>query len=378
MMKFVLPWFWRHRSERHILLVCSSVVMAEYLAEIWEILQPDPCLRFWVLPPHEEERRDAHLQVRRLLPLRQAGKHWVRLMKWDLMIVADHAWKRLVHRRRCPTLRISHGVPGKRVDGELYAFGTGAYDEQRRLRYTRMFVSSDHVRNLAVAADPALGDIVAVVGIPGDDKTLAHLPRRREYREQFGFSPSDVVVFVMSTWGPDNLFNRMGDKILEETRRLRKEFRFILTTHPHEYRPAAPGQRVWGEHLRSQRAHGFVVREPSESWIPYMVACDVILTDHTALALHGVPLRRPVVVVPIPDEVLEQGGPIWRLREISPMIKEDASDLRDCLWSAKNNYPFDRLEQLARELNSYPGNAAGRIREEVYKLLGMSPVRGCS
>jgi hypothetical protein len=43
--------------------------------------------------------------------------------------------------------------------------------------------------------------------------------------------------------------------------------------------------------------------------------------------------------------------------------------LRDCLEIAQHAYPFGRLHELAQEANPYPGQAAQRIRREVYDLL---------
>jgi CDP-glycerol glycerophosphotransferase (TagB/SpsB family) len=202
---------------------------------------------------------------------------------------------------------------------------------------------------------------------------LALTKHRDEYRRKWGFKPDEIVVFVMAGYSEDdcNLYYTVGDAVLAEAKKLLGEFRFILNVHPHEYRTKPPGQRVWGEYLRTQRQHGFVVREPHESWIPCMVACDVILTDQTSLALHGALLERPVVYAPVPDYLLEKGALVWRLREISPKIKPDASDLRDRLLEAIHNYPIEALRQLAQDINSYPGQSAERVLKEVYGLLGL-------
>ena len=150
------------------------------------------------------------------------------------------------------------------------------------------------------------------------------------------------------------------------------EFKFALAIHPNEYHPKPPGQRVWGEYLRAQRKHGFIVREPSEDWLPYMLACDIIITDHTSLQVHGILLEKPIICVPIPDDFIWKGSATWKVREFAPVV-EDMRKLRETLLDAKNNYPMDRLEQLASEMNPYPGQSAERIRKEIYKLLELTP-----
>jgi len=102
-----------------------------------------------------------------------------------------------------------------------------------------------------------------------------------------------------------------------------------------------------------------------------MVAGDVIVTDHTVLALYGVLLRKPLVYVPVSDSSVARGTATWRLREISPVYR-GLWDLRKVLCQAMGSYPFDKLEEIAQDMNSYPGQSAQRIREEVYSLLGLT------
>ena len=111
------------------------------------------------------------------------------------------------------------------------------------------------------------------------------------------------------------------------------------------------------------------MREPEEDWMPYLVACDVLLTDYTSLALHGIILGRPAVYIPIPDDFLIEGALVWRFRELSPILKPDASNLKECLYQALNEYPTDKLRQLAEDVNSYPGQSTPRIIKELYDVL---------
>jgi len=236
-----------------------------------------------------------------------------------------------------------------------------------------VFVPSEAARELAESIDAAFRGVVAVVGSPGDDRMLAELGRRDEHRKRLGFQPNDIVVFVTSTWGPHSLFSRMGDVILERARELKDEFRFILSAHPADYRQTDAGGRVWGEYLREQKKYGFAVREPCEDWVPYMVACDIILADHTSLAIHGALLGRAMAYIPIPLEAAARDTIIQQLAEISPRVQEDGLNLREALLKARDDYPFDRLERLAVQMNSCPGRAADRIRNETWKLLGLPP-----
>jgi len=241
-------------------------------------------------------------------------------------------------------------------------------DSNKHLIYTKVFEATECNKVRAIEGNPLLKDVIAVVGSSYDDLVLEEAKRRDETRRELGYAPDDVVVFVLSSWGPECLFQTVGEDILKDIGTCTDEFKFVLSAHPHEYREQPDNQRAWGEYLRTQACAGVVIRDPEESWVPHMVACDVMVTDHTALALHGVLLRRPLVYVPVPDGSIVRGTATWRLREISPVYRR-RGDLRKVLNQAINDYPLDKLDEIARDLNSCPGQSAQRIREEVYSLL---------
>lgn len=352
--------------------------MAEYLADVWELLKDNKNIRSHLLDSSdkwEADRPDTQEYIRKTLPIPLLRSRWVARMHWDLIITADHARADLVDKKRCPTLRVPHGPVSISVAGS-YTYGMYAFDEQDCPRYTEIFESSEYIRDTVTAANPALQGVIAVVGNLHDDEMLALAKQRDEIRSRMGFTSDDKVVMVLGAWGPKSLYNTMGDAVLEQVHALKDEFRFILNVHPHAYRPQPSGGRVWGEYLRTQREYGFIVREPDEDWMPYLVACDIILTDYTSLALRAALLDKPAVYVPIPEDdyFLSEDCPVRRLYELSPVIKEDASDLGDRLHQALDDYPLDKLKRLASQINSYPGQSRQRILKELYSLLKLPPL----
>lgn len=65
----------------------------------------------------------------------------------------------------------------------------------------------------------------------------------------------------------------------------------------------------------------------------------------------------------------------WKVRQFAPILS-DARMLRECLLKAKDGYPFEKLHQLAQTIHPYPGEAAERIRKEIYNLLGIPALFG--
>jgi CDP-glycerol glycerophosphotransferase (TagB/SpsB family) len=106
-----------------------------------------------------------------------------------------------------------------------------------------------------------------------------------------------------------------------------------------------------------------------------MVACDVYVGDYSSLVSSAVLLEKPVLLTPVPEEVILKGSVIWKLRQFAPIL-HDAAMLGECLLKAQKEYPFDLLRELAQTVHPHPGQAARRIREEVYRLLGIHAPNG--
>lgn len=364
----------RKSDRRDILFYPICGMMAGYLNDIWELLRDDKRLHFYLLAGEGEKKRDDWALTLKFLPVEHVSTRWAYKRSWDMILTSIHEGhgENLIAADRNPGVFIPHGIAAgvKYVDEEEdYPFSKLALDENEKARYARIFAASHFVRDKGIKQTPALKEAAVAVGDPHNDKMLALAERRDEIREQLGIKPKDKVVLVCSAWSPKGLYKTMGDAILTEGRKLLGDFHIILNCHPHLYRPEKDGGRIWGEYIRTQKPYGFLVREPDEDWMPYMVACDVLLTDYSSLALHGILLGRPAVYIPIPDDFLVPGALVWRYRELSPTLKPDASNLRECLYQALNDYPVDKLRELAGDVNSYPGECAQRMRKELYAVL---------
>lgn len=373
---WVLTKLWllcRVSQRRNILLGCNSLTMIEHLLDFYELFKDDSRLRFQVVFARYANRPNEVGRMRKLMPIKEISWKWAHVKPCDMCVVADHYFIGLLDRRKFPAVYLGHGSDGKSKAGENCSPRVrGSFDTKGRLRYRLMFYEREVDRDCTVSKEPLMKDIIAVVGSLAHDKLLAQVDRRNEFRYQLGYKSSDTVVLVLSTFGPDSLFQTMGDDFLEQSHQLLGEFRFILSVHPNEYCPRAPGQRVWGEYLRSQREYGFVVREPSESWVPYMVACDIVLTDHTSLCDAAALLKKPIIFVPVREELIWNGSVRWKLRQFAPVLKE-TQKLREVLVAAKNNYPLHELHELAKTINPHHGKAAEHIRKQIYDLLKISP-----
>lgn len=365
------------RRKRRVLFVCHGVLMADYLRPIYDILKHDARLVFRLVLPFREERPGAYAHIRKTLPISVVSYRRAMVSIWDLILTADHGTPKLTDCRNAPVICFEHGIDsGKITRGEPYHFGkVNTINEKGQLRYTRMCVSSEHIRETALSKNPALSDTVVVTGSIKMDDLWEMARHRDEIRRAKGIEPDEVVIMVLSTWGPRCLFRRMGHDVLKKARELKRDFTFILTCHPNEHKTRNDDEPNWGKRLGQHRRHFFVLG-PSEEIETSIVACDVVLTDHTSASCYAAALEKPAVFVPVPSGTLQTDSILLRYEELSPVVDPDVSNLRQCIDQALNNYPTDRLREVVADMCSYAGQARDRTQSLIYDELDLLPVNG--
>ena len=193
--------------------------------------------------------------------------------------------------------------------------------------------------------------------------------KRDSIRKQMGYSEGEQVIFVIATWGPDAMFNTVGDELIEKIKACAGKYKFVLSVHPHEYRPRKDGKKSWGVRLRNVQNDFMRVREPSEDWAAIMIASDLILTDSTSLALQGVMLKKPFVYVRFPRDKVVKDSFVARLRDISPQLDEKADNFAQIIEATLKQYPFDKLDLIAKDINSCPNQSRQIMTENIYQML---------
>ncbi len=363
----------RRADRRSILLLCQNGLMADYLGPVYELLREDERLRFFVTYPRDARIAHEWEKIERCLPVECLRLGVAECRRFDLIVTADHGYEGLATRRNCPVLYTGHGMTGKVVEGEGgdYGYGPRAKLADGSPRYSVMLEASEKNRARVAARDPLLASAIRVVGSLQDDALLTQVGQRAALREALGYSLDERVVLVQSTWGPHCLFRTVGEALLKEIA-ANPSTRFVLSLHPHEYRPNADGTPSWGERLQALRLPNVDVRAPGQAWIPTLIAADFVLTDHTSLAIYAALAEKPTIWVPVPQDLIAEGTALSRLRAIAPTW-EPKQALEDALVVSAREHPSEELLALAREINSCPGEAAGRVRSVVYELLGLDP-----
>ena len=362
----------RNTGKRRILFITVQH-LSEYVLDLWNVLRNDNRLSVYSIGIYDSSGNIVSKEKYPGAIIRAGWAYWI---KWDLVITADHpssiVRSDFFSKEHWPTLRIPHGIIGKKHDGKAYTYSKLAYDSSGRIMYSCIFAASEHEKRIAVSYDREYERIVKVVGSLQDDQLLGMVHQRSSIRKRMGIRGDEKVIFIVSTWGPNSLFRKWGSSIIHEAKKIKDKYRFIVSIHPLEYKKNPMGRVKLDEYFNALKEEGFYIREPDEDWKQYLVACDLIITDHTALSLHGALIRRPFVYVPLPEGIIEQESPVSLLKNISPKLRDDAQDLQDKIIEALNNYPYDLLEEVSKAINYYPGESKKRITNEIYELLAIA------
>ena len=361
---------------KRILFLCQSPLMAEHLRPYWLLLSGDKRLSFWVcfeaaasLYPDSEITR-----MKELLPLRSCKCLFAPLLTPRLIITADHSSAlSFFFPFFTPALYVGHGAEGKVLAGsnQSYAYGMSAY-VRGRLSYALMFEYSETNKKLAIEGDPNLASFIKVIGSVQHDELIAAQASRKVFRRALKLCEEDIALLVLITWGPNSLLEVLGEEFVHEAARLTDKFKFFFALHPNEFRTKSDGNPGWGMRLQSQQYPGLRFREISESLIPYMIASDIVISDHTSLVQSAVLLRKPVIVSPVPGEFMRKGSVTAELFGFAPMLSQ-ARDLEAVLGQAYFSYPAESLNDLANSMHSFPSQALNNAKDAIYSLLRLPP-----
>lgn len=284
---------------------------------------------------------------------------------WDLIIFADHNNTRWFH-PDIPKIKYGHGLTsGKSYGpGGSWAFGSSALNGRGKSLYDVMFVESRYYRDITLRENPALKNNLAVVGSLMADKLIALNLNRKATRQELGIQDEDKVLVIFSTWGPTSLIQRFGNPLLNQLPEVALKYRTYLIIHPLNDKEQFVGKDALFERLEVYKQEDIAVRiDPYQPWFPYLVAADVVLTDHTSLFLYYALLEKPFLFVPLVQEAIMEDSLIWRFFELSePYIPEKS--LMYQLESILENFPARSSNGLIKLVLDEQGKAKQRIYDE--------------
>ena len=214
-------------------------------------------------------------------------------MRFDAYLASDFMWQPLP-RGTC-RIQMFHGVAGK--------YGFDAPTTSMRDWDRLFFVNERRLRNFVKAgAIDADSPAIRLVGYPKIDALVNGAWNRRAVLESLGLDPSRPTVLYAPTWSPASSLNAMGKELIAKLLVLDVNVIVKLHDRSRDVRQRYSGGVDWVAELEPVlRASTPGVIAPAHDISPYLVAADLMVTDHSSAGFEFLLRDRPIVRIHVPS-----------------------------------------------------------------------------
>jgi len=361
--------FW-NPEHRRVLIDAWLPMQFSMIAPIYRRLQQDCRIQFFFTSttrPHDASRIFAEAAAGiEIITARHAA-----LMKFDAYLAADFIWASL--QRGTTRIQTFHGVAGKY---------SNVYDRPDRSvrEWDRLFFINQRRLNNFVAARAIDADSPAIrlVGMPKADCLVDGSFRRDTILESLGLDPSRRTVLYAPTWSPYSSLNQMGEELVSQLGRAGYSVLVKLHDNSRDPDPRNSGGTNWVHRLMPiLRTSGGHLAELG-TIAPYMVAADVMISDHSSAGFEYLLLDRPLIRIDMPELIARTNIP----PEYVALLMDASATARDVRGVvAEVDHAHSDPERLsahrravAAELFYKPGTATNRAVTELYKVMELTPL----
>jgi hypothetical protein len=352
----------RRSGGRRILVDARTPVNFTMVAPVVRAMQDDPRIEFFFTASEEPARlasiyREAH-GVRTIHPRRAA------LMKFDAYVASDFMWASLPRGTR--RVQVFHGVGGK--------YGFDAPTVSMREWHRLFFVNERRLRNfIAAGAVDQDSPAIRLIGMPKADCIVDGSIRREAEVAKLGLDPSRPTVLYAPTWSPESSLNALGVELVTALLNLPVNLVIKLHDRSRDLRERYSGGVDWVARLQPLLTPGKAVLAPGHDISPYLVASDMMITDHSSAGFEFLLRDRPIVRIHRPALI--------ELANIHPdyvgllaSVSDSVDDAKGALAAVERGLadPARRgpeRRQVAADLFYRPGGATARSVEALYELI---------
>jgi hypothetical protein len=297
----------------------------------------------------------------------RAAAKWMRV---DLYMNAD-PWEAVRLRRVSRRLNFFHGVAGK------YDLDCPASLPLSLGRYDRIAFPNESRMAAYVAAGLASRSQAALIGYPKVDALARDRGDAAEAARSLGLDASKPTVIFAPTFSTASVLHDAGEAIIETL--LGAGCNVIAKLHDRSLDPDPRfnGGVDWSRQLHRFSANpSFLLARGGDS-TPYVLASDLMVSDHSSIAFEFCVLDRPVVVFEAPRLAAEariNPQKIALLRSAA-IVVHDQPALREAV-GASLAHPFAgsaARSRVAEQVFYKPGSATDRALDLVYELLELAP-----
>jgi hypothetical protein len=357
--------FARRHGHRRVLVDARTPVNFTMVAPVYRAMRSDPRLEFWFTASEEPDRVAEIYQdapgVRLVHPRRAA------LMKFDAYIASDFMWASLL-RGTC-RIQVFHGVAGK--------YGFDAPDRSMREWDRLFFVNQRRLRNFIAsgAIDPD-SSAIRLVGMPKTDCLVDGSIQRDAVLDSLALDLSRPTVLYAPTWSPASSLNALGVDLVRGL--LDRPINVIVKLHDRslDLRERYSGGVDWAGTLHAVLRGGPGVIAPRRDISPYLVAADLLITDHSSAGFEFLLRDRPIVRIHRP-ELLTAAKVHPDYATLLARVSESVETVAEALAAVDAGLANPGLRSgerrtVAADLFYRPGGATSRAVECLYEAMALA------
>jgi CDP-glycerol:poly(glycerophosphate) glycerophosphotransferase len=361
----------RRSDRRRILVDARTPVNFTMVAPVFRAMQADPRVEYYFTASEEPARISEiyhEAEGIRLIDPRRAA-----LIRFDAYIASDFMWATLL--RDTARIQIFHGVGGK--------YGFDAPDRSMREWHRLFFVNERRLCNfIARGAVDADSPAIRLVGMPKADCLVDGTFSRDHVLRALGLDPARRTVLYAPTWSPASSLNAIGVELLTALGRMPVNVIMKLHDRSRDLRPRYSGGVDWAAKLQPLLVPGRGVLAPGHDISPYLVAADLMITDHSSAGFEFLLRDKPLVRIHRP-QLIELASIHPDYVALLASVSRSVEDLPGAVAAVEEGLadPAARSHdrrRVAADLFYKPGGATSRSVTELYNVLELEPAPAVS
>jgi hypothetical protein len=354
---------WNRRSNvRRILVDSRTPVNFTMVAPVVRAMERDARVEFFFTASEEPARMTSIYReapgARTIHPARAA------LMKFDAYVASDFMWASLP--RGASRVQVFHGVGGK--------YGFDAPDRSMREWHRLFFVNERRLRNfIGAGAIDADSPAIRLIGMPKVDCLVDGSIDRGEVLASLGLDASRPTVLYAPTWSPASSLNAMGVELVTALTALPVNVILKLHDRSRDPRERYSGGVDWVARLQPLLPHGRGIIAPGHDISPYLVAADLMITDHSSAGFEFLLRDCPIVRIHRP-ELIRLANIHRDYVELLASVSDSVNDIGQAVSAVERGLadPAARgtdRRAVAADLFYRPGGATRRSMAALYDVI---------
>ena len=358
----------RGAERRQVLVDGRTAMNYATVAPVVEGLQKDSRVKIF-FTASESPQLLAEIYAEAHQPYQLVRPKTAALMHFDAYLTADFLWARLPRGTR--RVQTFHGVAGKyRTVYDSPAHSMRGWD---RL----FFINKRRLQNfIDTGAIDADSPAIRLIGMPRLDCLVDGSLERNQILTSLSVDPSRKTVLYAPTWSRYSSVALMGEEIVK--RLGAAGYTVIVKLHDRSRQgdDYHSGGADWGQKLAPfLQANGGVLATGSNS-SSYLMAADVLITDHSSVGFEYLLLDRPLIRIHVP-ELLEKTD----IEPVYVQLMTEAStsvlDIDQLVAAVEESFanPQRKSEsrrEVAGEMFYKPGGATARAIAEMYEVIELN------